>query len=162
MSAAKYALRSLACRHHQLSEEIRNLKAELARLIGTASPTLINIVGVGPDTAASLLITAGGNPERLHSEAAFAALCGVCPIPASSGRPTGIGLNRGGDRQANAALHRVVVVRLRCDLRTKEYMRRRTGEGMSKPEVMRCLKRYVAREIYSYLQTPAGLASNPA
>ena len=161
-SAAKYALRSLACRHHQLSEEIRNLKAELAQLIGTASPTLINIVGAGPDTAATLLIAAGSNPERLRSEAAFAALCGVCPIPASSGKTNRHRLNRGGDRQANAALHRIVVVRLRCDLRTKEYLRRRTGEGISKPEVMRCLKRYVAREIFSHLQTPARMASNPA
>ena len=161
-AAAKYALRSLACRHHQLSEEIRNLKAELAQPIGTASPTLINIVGAGPDTAATLLIAAGSNPERLRSEAAFAALCGVCPIPASSGKTNRHRLNRGGDRQANAALHRIVVVRLRCDHRTKEYLRRRTGEGMSKPEVMRCLKRYVAREIFSTLQTPAGFVSNPA
>ena len=75
MSAAKYALRSLARRHHQLSQEIRNLKAELVQLIGTASPALINIVGVGPDTAATLLIAAGSNPDRLHSEVAFAALC---------------------------------------------------------------------------------------
>ena len=159
MSAVKYALLSLACRHRQLSEEIRNLKAQLTQLIGTASPTLINIVGVGPDTAATLLIAAGSNPERLRSEAAFPALCGVCPIPASSGKTNRHRLNRGGDRQVNAALRRIVVVRLRCDLRTKEYMRRRTGEGMSKPEVMRCLKRYVAREIFSHLQTPAGLAS---
>ena len=162
VSAAKYALRSLACRYHQLSEEMRNLKAELARLIGIASPTLINILGVGPDTAATLLIAAGSNPERLRSEAAFAALCGVSPIPASSGKTNRHRLNRGGDRQANAALHRIVVVRLRCDHRTKEYLRRRTGEGMSKLEVMRCLKRYVAREIFSNLQTSRELASSPA
>ncbi len=161
-SAAKYALRSLACRYHQLSEEIRKLKAELAQLIETASPTLVNIVGVGPDTAATLLTTAGSNPERLRSDAAFAALCGACPIPASSGKTNRHRLNRGGDRQANAALHRIVVVRLRCDHRTREYMRRRTGEGMSKSEVMRCLKRYVAREIFTHLQKPARLASNPA
>ena len=162
VSAAKYALRSLANRYRQLSEEIRNLKTELAQLIGTVSPNLINIVGVGPDTAATLLIAAGSNPERLRSEAAFAALCGVCPIPASSGKTNRHRLNRGGDRQANAALHRIVVVRLRCDPRTKEYIRRRTGEGMSKPEIMRCLKRYVAREIFPHLQTPARLVSNPA
>lgn len=162
VSAAKYTLRSLACRHHQLTEETRNLKAELAQLIGTVSPNLINIVGVGPDTAATLLIAAGSNPERLRSEAAFAALCGVCPIPASSGKTNRHRLNRGGDRQANAALHRIVVVRLRCDPRTKEYIRRRTGEGMNKPEIMRCLKRYVAREIFPHLQTPARLVSNPA
>lgn len=105
-AAAKYALRCLAWRHHQISEEIRNLKAELAQLIGTASPTLINIVGVGPDTAATLLIVAGSNPEGLRSAAAFDALCGVCPIPASSGKINRHRLNRGCDRQANAALHR--------------------------------------------------------
>ena len=109
VSAAKYALRSLANRYHQLTQEIRNLKAELARLIGIASPTLTNIVGVGPDTAATLLITTGSNPDRLRSEAAFAALCGVCPIPTSSGKTNRHRLNRGGDRQANAALHRIVV-----------------------------------------------------
>ena len=125
VSAAKYALRSLACSYHQLSEEIRNLNAELAELVGTASPTLLNIVGVGPDTAATLLITAGSNPERLHSEAACAALCGVSPIPASSGKSNRHRLNWGGERQANAALHRIVVVRLCCDHGTKAYMRRR-------------------------------------
>ena len=126
------------------------------------SPTLINIVCVGPDTAATLLTTAGSNPEPLRSEAAFAALCGVCPIPDSTGKTNRHRPNRGGDRQANAALHRIVVVRLRWDHRTKEYMRRRTGEEMSTIEVMRCLKRYVAREIFSHLQTPAGLANNLA
>ena len=161
-AAAKYALRSLAGRYHQLSEEIHSLKTELARLIGIASPTLINIVGVGPDTAATLLITAGSNPERLRSEAAFAVLCGVCPIPASSGKTNRHRLNRGGDRQANAALHPIMVVSLHCDHRTQGCMSRRTGEGMSKLEVIRCLKRYVAREIVSNLQTPAELANSPA
>ena len=162
ISAAKYTLRSLACRYHQLTGEISDLKAELANLIGTASPTLLDIVGVGPGTAATLLTTAGSNPERLHSEAAFAALCGVCPIPASSGKTNRHRLNRSGDRQANSALHRIVVVRLRCEHRTREYMRRRTGEGMSKLEVMRCLKRYVAREVFSVLQNPVGPSGNPA
>lgn len=162
MSAAKYTLRSLACRYHQLTGEIRNLKAELARLVGIASPTLLNIVGVGPDTAATLLITAGSNPERLRSEAAFATLCGASPIPASSGKTNRHRLNRGGDRQANAALHRIVVVRLRCDYRTRKYMCRRTGEGLSKIEVMRCLKRYVAREVFSVLQNPAEPSGNLA
>ena len=138
-STAKYALRSLAGRYRQLSEEIHDLKAELERLTLTASPTLVSMFGVGPDTAATLLATAGSNPERLHSEAAFAALCGVSPIPASSGKTNRHRLNRGGDRQANAALHRIVVVRLRHDPRTKAYMCRRTGEGMSKTEVIRCL-----------------------
>ncbi len=155
-AAAKYTLRSLACRYRQLSKEVHDLEAELTRLTRTASPTLISIFGVGPDTAATLLVTAGSNPERLRSEAAFAALCGVSPIPASSGKTNRHRLNRGGDRQANAALHRIVVVRLRFDPRTKAYMLRRTGEGMSKTEVIRCLKRYVAREIFSALQTRPG------
>ena len=160
-AATKYVLRSLACRYRQLGEEVRALEAELGRLTRFAAPRLLNMFGVGPDTAATLLITAGSNPERLHSEAAFAALCGVSPIPASSGKTNRHRLNRGGDRQANAALHRIVVVRLRYDTRTKAYMRRRTGEGLSKVEVIRCLKRYVAREIFSNLQTSAGLVRNP-
>ena len=118
--------------------------------------------GVGPDTAATLLLAAGSNPERLHSEAAFAALCGVSPIPASSGKTNRHRLNRGGDRQANASLHRIVVVRLRHDPRTKAYMCRRTGEGMSKTEVIRCLKRYVAREVFSALQNSAAIISSAA
>ena len=161
-AAAKYALRSLAGRYRQLSEEIHDLKAELERLTQTASPTLVSMFGVGPDTAATLLVTAGSNPERLHSEAAFAALCGVSPIPASSGKTNRHRLNRGGDRQANAALHRIVVVRLRHDPRTKAYMCRRTGEGMSKTEVIRCLKRYVAREVFSTLQNSAAIISSVA
>ena len=157
-AAAKYALRSLACRYCQLNKEIKNLETELSRLTSQASPALVSIFGIGPDTAAALLVTAGSNPERPHSEAAFAALCGVSPIPASSGKTNRHRLNRGGDRQANAALHRIVVVRLRYDKRTKEYMRRRTGEGLSKTEVIRCLKRYVAREVFSTLQKPVATA----
>ena len=152
-AAAKYALRSLARRYRQLSQEIHDLEGELSRLTRAASPTLVGVFGIGPDTAATLLVAAGSNPERLHSEAAFASLCGVNPIPASSGKTNRHRLNRGGDRQANAALYRIVVVRLRYDCRTKEYMHRRTGEGMSKTEVIRCLKRYVAREVFAALRT---------
>ena len=108
--------------------------------------------GIGPETAAVLLVTVGDNPQRLRSESAFAALCGVSPIPASSGKTNRHRLNRGGDRQANAALHRTVVVRLRRHRGTKEYMRRRMAEGMTKSEVIRCLKRYVAREIFAILR----------
>ena len=151
-AAAKYTLRSLACRYRQLSKEIQDLKAELERLIQAMAPALVEAFGVGSDTAADLLIAAGSNPDRLHSEAAFASLCGVNPIPASSGRTNRHRLNRGGDRQANAALYRIVVVRLRHDLRTRAYLRRRTAEGKSKIEVIRCLKRYVAREVYSIIQ----------
>ena len=156
-AAAKYTLRSLACRYLQLDREIRNLQAELERLTRMAAPGLVDIFGVGPDTAAALLISAGSNPQRIHSEAAFAALCGVNPIPASSGKTNRHRLNRGGDRQANAALYRVVLVRLSHDLRTREYMHRRTGEGMSKTEVIRCLKRYVAREVFSALRHSYGI-----
>ena len=117
-TAAKYALRSLARRYRQLSVEIKNLEAELERLTWSVAPVLLNAFGVGPDTAATLLIAAGSNPDRLRSEAAFASLCGVNPIPASSGKTNRHRLNRGGDRQANAALHRIVVVRLCYDPRT--------------------------------------------
>lgn len=151
-AAAKYALRSLARRYRQLTAEIRDLEKELERLTRKIAPAFVDAFGVGPDTAATLLITAGSNPERLRSDAAFAALCGVSPLPASSGKTNRHRLNRGGDRQANAALHRIVVVRLRYDQRTKAYMQRRTQEGMSKLEVLRCLKRYVAREVFAFLQ----------
>ena len=110
MAAAKYTLRSLACRYLQLSKEIHELQVQLERLAGMANPALVSIFGVGLDTAATLLISAGSNPQRLRSEAAFASLCGVNPIPASSGKTNRHRLNRGGDRQANAALHRIVLV----------------------------------------------------
>ena len=99
MAAAKYTLRSLACRYHQLSNEIQDLRAELQRLIQTTTPALMEVFGVGPDTAADLLVVAGSNSDRLHSEAAFASLCGVSPVPASSGRTNRHRLNRGGDRR---------------------------------------------------------------
>ena len=133
----------------------RLLEGELERLTRTISPALVDSYGIGPDTAATLLVAAGSNPERLNSEASFASLCGVNPIPASSGKTNRHRLNRGGHRQANAALHRIVVVRLRYDPRTQSYMRRRTMEGMSKAEIIRCLKRYVAREVFSALRTSA-------
>ena len=107
--------------------------------------------GIGPDTAAALLVTAGSNPERLKSEAAFAALCGVSPVPASSGKTKRHRLNRGGDRQANAALYRIVIVRLRYHESTRTYFQRRMGEGKTKTEIIRCLKRYVAREVFGIL-----------
>ena len=161
LAAARYTLRSLARRYRQLSKEVRDLEAELDRLTRTAAPALVDGFGIGPDTAATLLIAAGSNPDRLHSEAAFASLCGVSPIPASSGKTNRHRLNRGGHRQANAALYRIVVVRLRHDERTQAYMRRRTTEGMSKAEVIRCLKRYVAREVFSTLRNSALSQSTP-
>ena len=158
-AAAEYTLRSLACRYLQLDQEIGELRAELERLTRMAAPALVSIFGVGPDTAAARLISAGSNPERIHSEAAFAALCGVSPIPASSGKTNRHRLNRSGDRRANAALYRIVLVRLCHDPRTREYMGRRTGEGMGKTEVIRCLKRYVAREVFSALKNSARVPS---
>ena len=160
--AAKYTLHSLACRYRQLSREIQDLKTELERLIQMTAPALVNAFGTGPDTAAALLIAAGSNPDRLHSEAAFASLCGVNPIPASSGKTNRHRLNRGGDRQANAALYRIVVVRLRHDPRTQAYMSRRTAEGMGRRDVIRCLKRYVAREVYSAIREPAKILDKAA
>jgi transposase len=152
LAAAKHVLRLLARRHYQLTSEIEGIDTELVRLTSETAPALVDVFGIGPDTAATLLVTAGSNPERLRSEAAFAALCGVNPIPASSGRTNRHRLNRGGDRQANSALYRIVLVRLRYHEPTKAYMSRRVGEGMTKSEVIRCLKRYVARQIYSILR----------
>jgi transposase len=135
----------------QLTQEIEALVTCLAQLTAVFAPELMESFGVGPDTAAALLIAAGSNPERLKSEAAFAALCGVSPVPASSGKTNRHRLNRGGDRQANAALYRVVIVRLRYHDRTRAYFQRRMKEGKTKTEVIRCLKRYVAREVFNIL-----------
>ena len=148
LGAAKLALVSLARRWSALDAEIEMLGAELGRLVARAAPTLVAVKGVGTDVAGALLTAAGDNPERLHSEASFAALCGASPIEASSGRSTRHRLNRGGDRQANSALYTVVINRLTWDDRTRAYMARRTAEGKSKREAIRCLKRYVARELY--------------
>ena len=111
-------------------------------------------LGVGAGTAAEMLMPVGDNPERIRSESAFAKLCGACPIPASSGKTSRHRLNRGGDRPANPALHRVVVVRMRRHRPTLDYVMRRTAEGKSKREIMRCLKRYAAREVYAHLCRP--------
>jgi transposase len=147
-AATKFALRSVARRHRALSEEISELDAQIERLVGEAAPELVALDGVGPDTAATLLVAAGDNPERLKSEASFAHLCGAAPVPASSGKVVRHRLNPGGNRDANRALHVVALNRLRRDPRTREYVARRTAEGKSKKEAMRCLKRYIARETY--------------
>ncbi|WP_329262787.1 IS110 family transposase [Actinoallomurus sp. NBC_01490] len=154
-TAVMLALRALARRHQQLTVEITDLDELIEPLVTAINPTLLQLNGVGPDIAGQLLVTAGDNPDRLRSEAAFAMLCGAAPLPASSGRTHRHRLNRGGDRQANSALHRIVVCRLRWDPRTRAYMQRRTKEGMSKPEIMRCLKRYIAREIYKIICPPS-------
>ncbi len=150
VAAAKMSMRCLARRHRALSAEISELDAETARLCAKANPAR----GVGADTAAALLIAAGDNPQRLRSEASFAALCGACPVEASSGRTVRHRLNRGGDRQANNALWRIATVRLRCDQQTKDYAARRRAEGKNDREIIRCLKHYTAHEIYRLLTDP--------
>jgi transposase len=152
-TAVKLALRSLARRHQQLSTEITDLDELLEPLVATINPALLAANGVGAEIAGQLLVSAGENHDRITSEAGFAMLCGVAPIPASSGKTTRHRLNRGGDRQANAALYRVVLCRLRWDPRTRDYMQRRTKEGKSKKEIIRCLKRYIARELYQLITT---------
>jgi transposase len=127
------------------------LDKQVTELVTATAPALLGLHGVGVDTAATLLVTAGDNPQRLRSEAAWAHPCGVAPIEASSGKVTRGGLDRGGDRQANSALWGIVITRLRSDPRTHTYMQRRLAEGRSKPEIIRILKRYVAREVYRHL-----------
>ena len=154
VAATKTALRILGRRVLALDEEKARIDALLTGLVTQTAPQLLAVFGVGVDTAAALLVTAGDNPGRLRSEAAWAHLCGTAPIPASSGKVTRYRLNRGGDRQANCALWGIVITRLRNDPRTRAYMARRLGEGRSKPEVIRVLKRYVAREVYHRLPRP--------
>lgn len=151
VAASRLALRSLGRRHEALEAEIKLLDDELARLTALANPALVKVFGVGPEVAGVLLATAGDNPERMHSDAAFASLCGTSPVEASSGKTKRYRLNRGGDRHANAALYRIVLVRLRFHKPTQAYMARRTTEGLSKAEIIRCLKRYVAREVFAVL-----------
>jgi transposase len=149
--ATKTALRSLARRCQVLTSEVTALDSQLAPLATRACPALLAIGGVGTETAAQLLITCGDNPDRLRSQAAFAALCGVSPIPASSGKTNRHRLNRGGDRQANRALYMIVLGRLGWCARTRAYAARRTAEGHTTKEIIRCLKRYLARQIYKAL-----------
>jgi transposase len=150
-AATKLALRSVARRYDALAEEIAGLDMQLDRLVREVAPELISLPAIGTDHAATLLLVAGDNPERLGSEASFASLCGVSPIEASSGKVVRHRLNRGGNRDANRALHMICMVRMGMDRRTREYVARRTQEGKSKREILRCLKRYVAREVYRVL-----------
>jgi transposase len=152
--AITLALHRLATRYQHLTNEITAADGELLHLVTAAAPDLIALVGVGVEVAGQLLTTMGDNPERMRCEAAFAHLCGVAPIPASSGKTHRHRLNRGGDRGANNALFTVALSRIRCDPRTRAYLDRRTAEGLTKPEIIRCLKRYLAREIYQVLVTP--------
>jgi transposase len=150
-ASAKAALRALARRWLALDTEIREHDDALETLVRRRAPVLMEAPGVSTGTIADMLVILGDNPERIRSEAAFAKLCGVCPIPASSGKTTRHRLNRGGSRRANAALYRVAIVRMRCHPPTLAYVQRRTAEGKSLREIRRCLKRYIAREIFQHL-----------
>jgi transposase len=151
VAVTKFALRHLAIRILELTIETTEISKRRRRLLAQCAPTLMAIIGVGPDTATALMLAAGDNPDRLGSPAAFAALLGASPIPASSGKTTRMRLNRGGDRQGNSALWHIVISRMATQPATKAYVERRTEEGLSKPEIIRCLKRYVAREVFNAL-----------
>jgi transposase len=150
-ASAKTALRALARRWLALDGEIGEHDAVLEVLVRKRAPALMAAPGISTGTVAEILVALGDNPERIRSEAAFAKLCGVCPIPASSGKTNRHRLNRGGNRRANAALYRVAVVRMRSHALTRAYVQRRTAEGKSLREIRRCLKRYIAREIFGHL-----------
>jgi transposase len=151
VSAYRITLRSLARRYLELHDEIADLDTMITAIVDELAPALVARNSVGHGCAAQLLLTAGDNVERFQSEASFAALCGVSPVPASSGKTTRHRLNRGGDRAANSALHIIAIGRLRTDPRTKAYVAKRIAEGHSKLEAIRCLKRYIAREVFSLI-----------
>ncbi len=151
---AKQALRSLARRYQTLTAEIKELDTEINRLCTKANPALLATPGIGADTAATLLVTAGDNPQRMRTESSFAALCGASPVQASSGRTIRHRLNRGGNRQANNALWRIAITRMSYDQTTIAYVRKRQTEGKTRKEIIRCLKRHIAREIYHLLTNP--------
>lgn len=152
MEAMSYAMAAMARRWLDLQREIEAHWEHLKKLTRQAAPALVQAYGIGPDTAAQMLITFGDRGNRVRSEAGFAKMCGVCPIPASSGKTQRHRLNRGGNRQANASLFRVVIVRMRWHQPTQDYVARRTAQGLSKREIIRCLKRYVAREVYRLIR----------
>jgi len=153
-AVTRFALRELAQRALFLAERLEQVKLRLKRITEQVAPALTALKGIGPDVASTLLLAAGDNPERLVNERSFASLCGVSPVQASSGKIHRHRLNRGGDRQANAALWRITLVRLHCDPRTKDYLAKRVSDGKSKTEAIRCLKRYIAREVFAALPIP--------
>jgi transposase len=153
-------LKALASRCHSLAAEIATADAALQEILDSYAPMLCDLTGVGTEVASQLLVTVGDNPDRIGSEAQFAALVGVAPIPASSGKITRHRLSRGGDRNANHALYQVVLVRMASCQRTEAYVAKRTAEGKSKREIMRCLKRYAAREIYRQITNPQAAPNN--
>jgi transposase len=151
VSAYRITLKSLGRRYLELHDEIADLDTMIIAIVDELAPSLVAQNSIGHGSAAQLLLTAGDNSERLHSEASFAALCGVSPVPASSGKTNRHRLNRGGDRAANSALHIIAIGRIRTDPRTKTYMAKRIAEGHSKLEGIRCLKRYIAREVFALI-----------
>jgi len=151
-SAYRITLRSLARRYLELHDDIGELDGMIRAIVDDLAPNLVARNSIGHESAAQLLLTAGDNSERLHSEASFAALCGVSPVPASSGKTTRHRLNRGGDRAANSALHIIAIGRLRTDQRTKAFVARRIAEGHSKLDAIRALKRYLAREVFTLIR----------
>lgn len=156
MAGVKTALRDLARRWKALDDEIKTLNRQIQVLVQAAAPQLVELHGVGVEIAGQFLVTVGDNTDRIRSEAAFAKLCGVAPQPASSGRTSGRHrLRRGGDRAANSALYIVTIVRMRHHQPTRDYVQRRTAKGLSKREIIRCIKHYIAREIYANLPRPA-------
>ncbi|MCX4851748.1 transposase [Streptomyces sp. NBC_00893] len=161
-TAVKLALKRLAKRYRHSSEKIADADADLRVLITRTAPGLLALPGVGTETAGQLLVTAGDNPDRLASEASFAHLCAASPVPASSGRTDRHRLNRGGDHQANRALHTIVLVRMRHDPRTRDYVARRTLEGLKTKDILRYLKRFVAREVYRHLTSAFTGAPGPS
>jgi transposase len=161
VSLTKFTLRMLARRALELQEEIDQIDAILAPMVKQLAPELVAQLGVGTEVASALLVAAGDNPGRLRNEAAFAHLCGTSPIDASSGKQERHRLNRSGDRQANAALWHIVITRMVYDPKTIEYVARRTKEGKTKKEAMRCLKRYVAREVYGLLPRERMVLDSP-
>lgn len=155
VAVTRLALRELAQRVQHLDDQLERTNVRLRRITTAVAPDLVAIQGIGPDVASTILVSAGDNPHRLRNERAFAALAGTNPIPASSGKTNRHRLNRGGDRQLNSALWRVTVVRLRCDPATRTYLERRTEDGKTKPEILRCIKRYLAREVFAALPREA-------
>lgn len=158
-ATTKFAMRELARRYQMLSEQIDRIDTQLDRLVAMACPELIGRVGIGTITAATLLVCAGDNPDRLDDEGAFAHLTGTAPLDASSGKQQRHRLNYGGDRAANSAIHMIATVRLKYDQRTRAYVERRITEGKTKREAMRCVKRYIAREVFTILRRSPALSA---
>ena len=155
LAGVKLTLRDLARRWKALDAEAKTLSGQIEVIVTHVAPELIDLFGVSSELAGQFLVTVGDNTDRIRNEAAFAKLCGVSPKPASSGHTNGRHrLNRGGDRAANSALYIITIVRLRHHQPTRDYVARRTAEGLSKREIIRCLKRYIAREVFANLPRP--------